>query len=91
VCERELTLRDLLEDVVGRRRIDHEAEMVYSHLGDKLVLESRASRVQRLQGCVKAGTYRIDTHEIASSILNRSLVETERKPRTKTSSTRQAS
>jgi len=56
---------------MGRRRIDHETEMVVSQLGGRFVLESRASRVARLRHMVQSGSYRVDPEVLAETILSR--------------------
>jgi len=56
---------------MGRRRIDHETEMVLSPAGGRFIIESRASRVARIRSLVKTGRYHIDPMELAETLLSR--------------------
>ena len=66
---------------MGRRRIDLQAEMVYSQQEGHLICESRAARVSRLKSAVCQGSYRVDTRQVAEVILARVGTDGERKPR----------
>ena len=66
---------------MGRKRIDLEAEMVYSQQGDRVFRESRAARLDRLRLQVSDGNYRVDTRQIAETILSKAGQEVERKAR----------
>lgn len=56
---------------MGRRRIDHETEMVLSQTGGRFIVESRSSRVARLRSLVQSGRYRVDPLELAETLLSR--------------------